>query len=60
MSSKIVINGNNSNSLLFTNVRTSDIRKSDAESDWERKVKESREKLLAEIKRRTEENVYKI
>jgi hypothetical protein len=60
MSTKIVVNGNSGNSLLFTNVRTTDIRVSDAETDWDRKNREAKESLLAEIKRRTEENTYKV
>jgi len=59
-SNNMYINGNNSDSLLFTNVETSDIRISEAEVELERKRKENREKLLAEIKRRTEENTYKV
>ena len=60
MSTKIIVNGNSGDSLLFTNVRTTDIRVSDAETDWDRKNREAKENLLAEIKRRTEENTYKI
>ena len=57
---KIYVNGNNSDSLLYTNVKTSDIRTSQAEVEMERKEREAREALLAEIKRRTEENQYRV
>jgi len=60
MSAKIIVNGNNSDSLLFTNVRTTNIRSCKAEIEWEKKIREARETLLAEIRRRTEENKYKI
>ena len=60
MSYKIIVNGNSGDSLLFTNVKTSDIRVPDAETDWDRKNREAKENLLAEIKRRTEENTYKV
>ena len=60
MSAKIIVNGNSGDSLLFTNVRTTDISVSEAETEWEKKNKEAKDNLLAEIKRRTEENVYKI
>ena len=60
MSYKIIVNGNSGDSLLFTNVKTSDITVPDAETDWDRKNREAKENLLAEIKRRTEENTYKV
>ncbi len=56
----IVLNGNSGNSLLFTNVRSSDITVTDAESEYDKKRREAKENLLAEIKRRTEENTYKV
>ena len=60
LTTNLYVNGNNSNSLLFTNVQSSDIRTSEAETEMERKRRENREKLLAEIKRRTEENEYRV
>ena len=61
MSSSInFLNGQTSDSLLFTNVRSSDITITDAESEYDKKKREAKENLLAEIKRRTEENTYKV
>ena len=60
MANTVVVNGVSNNSLLYTNIRTSDITVCEAETDYERKRRESRENLLAEIKRRTEENTYKV
>lgn len=60
MNNTIVLNGNSGNSLLFTNVRSSDITVTDAESEYDKKRREAKENLLAEIKRRTEENTYKV
>ena len=60
MSNTIVLNGNSGDSLLFTNVRSSDITVTDAESEYDKKRREAKENLLAEIKRRTEENTYKV
>ena len=61
MSSSInFLNGQSNDSLLFTNVRSSDITITDAESEYDKKRRESKENLLAEIKRRTEENTYKV
>ena len=60
MSNTIVLNGNSGDSLLFTNVRSSDITVTDAESEYDKKRREAKENLLTEIKRRTEENTYKV
>lgn len=60
MANTIIINGNSGNSLLYTNVRSSDITVTDAESEYDKKRREAKENLLAEIKRRTEENTYKV
>ena len=60
MSNTIVLNGNSGDSVLFTNVRSSEITVTDAESEYDKKRREAKENLLAEIKRRTEENTYKV
>ena len=60
MANTIIINGNSGNSLLYTNVRSSDITVTDAESEYDKKRREAKENLLAEIKRRPEENTYKV
>ena len=54
------LNGQTKNSLLFTNIKSSDITITDAESEYDKKRREAKENLLAEIKRRTEENTYKV
>jgi hypothetical protein len=60
MANTVVVNGVSNNSLLYTNIRTSDIRICDADTDYEKRRREEKENLLAEIKRRTEENTYKV
>ncbi len=54
------INGSRTDSLLFTNIVSSDPFVSDADTEYNKKREEEQKKLLKEIERRTMEGAYNV